>query len=193
MHKLFAALLLSVLPLSASANLVQNPGFEYAHTYTNGGPFIEFKGITTSYTDWTFSYAAFNMNEQGTFNPMTQWYEVISSNGCPPNQGNMCADNGGFALVSDQAKIVFKLEADGNTYYAGALGFNDAAATFTFNGGVYTTALTFGPPLAYGDFNVLINHVKQGSLQAIPEPETYAMLLAGLGVIGAVARRRKLS
>jgi hypothetical protein len=24
----------------------------------------------------------------------------------------------------------------------------------------------------------------------VPEPETYAMLLAGLGVIGAVARRR---
>jgi hypothetical protein len=25
----------------------------------------------------------------------------------------------------------------------------------------------------------------------IPEPETYAMLLAGLGLIGAVARRRR--
>ena len=27
----------------------------------------------------------------------------------------------------------------------------------------------------------------------VPEPETYAMLLAGLGVVGAVARRRKIS
>jgi hypothetical protein len=27
---------------------------------------------------------------------------------------------------------------------------------------------------------------------AIPEPETYAMLLAGLGLMGFVARRRKL-
>lgn len=29
------------------------------------------------------------------------------------------------------------------------------------------------------------------TVAAVPEPETYAMLLAGLGVIGAVARRRK--
>jgi hypothetical protein len=28
-------------------------------------------------------------------------------------------------------------------------------------------------------------------LAPVPEPETYAMLLAGLGVMGAVVRRRK--
>jgi choice-of-anchor C domain-containing protein len=31
------------------------------------------------------------------------------------------------------------------------------------------------------------------SVTAVPEPETFAMLLAGLGVIGAVARRRRLA
>jgi PEP-CTERM motif len=30
------------------------------------------------------------------------------------------------------------------------------------------------------------------SVSAVPEPETYAMLLAGLGLMGAVARRRRL-
>ncbi|MBK7006138.1 MAG: FxDxF family PEP-CTERM protein [Burkholderiales bacterium] len=29
------------------------------------------------------------------------------------------------------------------------------------------------------------------SVTSVPEPETYAMLLAGLGVMGAIARRRK--
>ena len=28
-------------------------------------------------------------------------------------------------------------------------------------------------------------------MEAVPEPETYAMLLAGLGMVGYLARRRK--
>jgi hypothetical protein len=33
--------------------------------------------------------------------------------------------------------------------------------------------------------------VRPGDVAAVPEPETYAMLLAGLGIIGAATRRRK--
>jgi hypothetical protein len=29
------------------------------------------------------------------------------------------------------------------------------------------------------------------TVAAVPEPESYAMLLAGLGLVGAIARRRK--
>jgi hypothetical protein len=29
------------------------------------------------------------------------------------------------------------------------------------------------------------------AVQAIPEPETYALMLAGLGVVGFMARRRR--
>lgn len=35
--------------------------------------------------------------------------------------------------------------------------------------------------------------VRTGDVAAVPEPETYAMLLAGLGLIGAVARRHRSS
>ena len=33
--------------------------------------------------------------------------------------------------------------------------------------------------------------IQVAAVAAVPEPETYAMLLAGLGLVGAVARRRK--
>jgi len=33
--------------------------------------------------------------------------------------------------------------------------------------------------------------VRLGDVAAVPEPETYAMMLAGLGLINFVARRRK--
>ena len=42
----------------------------------------------------------------------------------------------------------------------------------------------------YGDNNVVIGNLST-SVAAVPEPETYAMLLAGLGVVGAFVRRRK--
>ncbi len=33
-----------------------------------------------------------------------------------------------------------------------------------------------------------VNHIS-----AVPEPETYAMLLAGLGLVGTIVRRRKIT
>ncbi len=51
---------------------------------------------------------------------------------------------------------------------------------------------------AYGDENEIdavggLTASNQGVLAPVPEPETYAMMLAGLGLLGVVARRRKQS
>lgn len=42
-----------------------------------------------------------------------------------------------------------------------------------------------------GDGYYSVSEFQANGVMAVPEPETYAMLLAGLGVMGAVARRRK--
>ncbi len=49
---------------------------------------------------------------------------------------------------------------------------------------------TYKPGYMYGftDFDVAVDNI---SVSAVPEPGTYAMLAAGLGLIGVVARRRK--
>jgi hypothetical protein len=61
----------------------------------------------------------------------------------------------------------------GQGTYAYVLGYNDSAGSSTLGD--------------WDDFVVGVNF----RVSAIPEPETYAMLLAGLGLLGFVARRRK--
>jgi len=45
----------------------------------------------------------------------------------------------------------------------------------------------------WGDSAVFLGPLSFSNTPAIPEPETYAMMLAGLGMIGAVVRRRRKS
>ena len=50
-----------------------------------------------------------------------------------------------------------------------------------------TINLATGAATKVGDFVGTINGL---TVAPVPEPETYAMLIAGLGLIGAVSRRR---
>ena len=94
----------------------------------------------------------------------------------------------------------------------GPVGFSfyDGFATFA-NGATSSLPLGFaimnGSSLSYGPFDYILgfNDSFRGDadyddfvvgvrfVSAVPEPETYAMLLAGLGLMGFTARRRKAS
>jgi hypothetical protein len=60
-------------------------------------------------------------------------------------------------------------------------GFSSAVNPYSLTIGVAVNRTTAGT--STGDLNLQVT--------AIPEPETYALMLAGLGMLGAVARRRK--
>lgn len=89
----------------------------------------------------------------------------------------------------------------GNTYFiAGTTGGSSdgwvyQASNIVTNGITYansyfhanTTVLTFPESLAADRQYMTVNF----NVNAVPEPETYAMLLAGFGLVGAITRRRK--
>ena len=73
---------------------------------------------------------------------------------------------------------------------------NGQAATITPVGAVFTFASLAG--IGNSPFTLTLKGTANGdslysgelAVKAVPEPETYALLLAGLGVLGFVARRR---
>lgn len=75
----------------------------------------------------------------------------------------------------------------------GFTSYSSFAAHSGFNAGVNTLQFEL-TNYAQGSGNPAGLRVEflQSNVAAVPEPETYAMLLAGLGLIGSIARRRTL-
>jgi len=74
----------------------------------------------------------------------------------------------------------------GSTLYTAFSG-NNATNSFSLPDGQYHLDISgyLGSTASIGQYSVAIS--------AVPEPETYAMLLAGLGLVGFSARRRKIA
>lgn len=99
------------------------------------------------------------------------------TSGMGPQTGWGLINKGPFLNFSNPATYWY-----GNDYTAHQ---NGAAVEFNFLDG--------GTGLATRAYTYRAWAVRDGDIAAIPEPETYAMLLAGLGLVGAMARRRKIA
>jgi len=175
MRKLVAALVLSTLPFAASA--FTNEAFVVGNVPQTGN--ASFLLLGNTFSDFTLSVGVFGNN--GELN-----WTAVDWNG-----PNGTASSAGF--VKDQA-VIFKLVGDGTEYYAGVEGYDNVNTSFSFmgtfvdfwTGNDKTSTLLFSFSTVFAG-----KGTTPQNLPAIPEPETYAMLLAGLGVVGAVARRRR--
>ncbi|HEY3633581.1 MAG TPA: PEP-CTERM sorting domain-containing protein [Caldimonas sp.] len=109
--------------------------------------------------------------------------------GCTYTDGRINSSSFGFFFQSSPtAPIYYSLDQlnASDPRPDRVVAFQDGTTTnwlFSYEDGDATT----------GDFDYNDMAVKVESIAAVPEPETYAMLLAGLGAMGFVARRRKSS
>jgi len=104
----------------------------------------------------------------------------INSNGCSGSGGGFsCADSvtvsGGAAVPGGTYSWVFDLTMGNDALFSGLL-TSSVKGRFVNAAGVKVGALV---------------SEKVTLVTVVPEPETYAMLLAGLGLLGFAARRRK--
>ena len=67
-----------------------------------------------------------------------------------------------------------------------------AVLTDTFTATSTSVVFGFGGRTNFNDNNPILNAATLENVTAVPEPETYALVLAGLGALGFVARRKSL-
>ena len=106
-----------------------------------------------------------------------------------------------FNASADAVELVFKwTDLDtGKTYYSDLLGKNPYAGGKMYTQVVYSSSdrVQLGLEDANGSWDrndILVTMTNVGATAptpTIPEPESYAMMLAGLSLVGVVARRRR--
>jgi hypothetical protein len=120
-----------------------------------------------------------------------------------PNTGRTdCAwglcDNDVFAIVSSP-NLTSKFNYDGQeytlNYFESSKVINPLTKDICFGAGIAKNTACYGfttaeKSITQAQFALSVT-ADVSAVPSIPEPETYAMLLAGLGMIGAVARRRR--
>jgi hypothetical protein len=184
--------LLTLGPI-AQANTIYSDNFDSDTANLNGTP-----------SGWVVSGGAVDI-----VGPSNGWGWL-----CAPGGGN-CVDLDGSVGQAGVLSNTLSLTA-GTTYTATfdiagnqrnygddvvdiTFGSSTLSSSFSSNAAWTTYSLSFTPSVS-GDYALTFHNLggdNQGavldnvSIQAVPEPETYAMMVAGLGLMGVVARRRK--
>lgn len=196
MKKILAIAALSVLPCLSQAAVVFSDNFN-----ADGA-----LGLNSTPTGWTVSNGTVDV--VGGTGSGAPWVGLcgggsvcIDLDGSTNNAGELSRS---FAGVAGNTYIAtFALAGNQRNYPADNLvvSFGTASQTFSLASNVawniYSLSFTASTNTNYTlNFNnaggdnvgIVLDNV---SVSAVPEPETYAMLLAGLGLMGTIARRRK--
>jgi hypothetical protein len=168
-HLVIAALFSAVLPAQAA---IQNYTFDGA--FDSGFYIGETFSGSFSYDDATITNSGFELVSLSSFDMslLSNIYSLADASVDPDALPDVSFQDGSFLGLSLSINSV--APNIGFTFVAGSVDTSDSFIA-------YDTTLGFS-----GAGNMAYSQTAP-----IPEADTYAMLLAGLGVMGAVARRRK--
>lgn len=112
--------------------------------------------------------------------------------------------NGDFDIVFNYGSIQWETgeasygDVNGLGGYSARVGYSngtgDAGTFYELPGSAENGAFLDGGPYALNGLRYVFevrNGIVSDPIPSVPEPETWAMLLAGLGIVGAVARRKR--
>lgn len=141
-------------------------GMTFNYDYSNNGSTDIGYNITSPQSEMAYMFYV-NLGNPGYYTPMDEY------SGCYVNSSNSCLDNvGPFSNL--QAGVYWSA-----TEYAP---FTVSAWTFGMFVGLQNGDPTDADRYAWA--------VSPGDVAAVPEAQTYALMLAGLGLVGWCARRR---
>lgn len=146
--------------------------------------------LTTDATVTGFANWNLQAGIQGTWYYGTNWSIWSAS---PANSGVILYSGKSVGTVSDDGRYKFvsvdglSLDLAAGTYW---LGINHDASSQVGWTYAYSTSQPDNAVVSNGSDTFINRRALAFTISAVPEPETYAMLLAGLGLVGFAVRRQ---
>ncbi|MDR2093874.1 MAG: FxDxF family PEP-CTERM protein [Azoarcus sp.] len=175
LSKLAAALVMGLGLVGAaqagSTRLTDEYGFGTDSTWSSSSNPTDF------YFDQAFQYD-FHF-QLGSNNPSDTTYSLISL-----DLAAVGVSDWSVSLTDTKGNVIASFDKPTGTFDLATL------EVPSFSSFPYTLSVTGTPISNFGQQSYFDITIKSATVPGVPEPETYAMLLAGLGLVGTMARRR---